>query len=62
MLLVALWRGAQWGGELGMGVGDFGLIQGQLEDFTLYIRGLADRAPDDMVPHKSLNVRVTKSG
>ena len=43
------------GWELGMQVGDFGLIQGQLEDFTLYIKGLGDRAPADMVPHKSLN-------
>lgn len=38
MLLVALWRRT-------VGWGDFGLIQGQLEDFTLYRQGLADRAP-----------------
>ena len=36
-------------------MGDLGPIPGQLENFTSYIHGLAGRAPEAMVPHKSLN-------
>ena len=44
------------------GVGSVTSIQGQLEDFTSYIQGLAERAPDAMVPHKSLDTESQRLG